>query len=179
MTSGRRPFDQSHTDIGRAAHGLGHFTLAPLPAAEASRLGAAFAMMDPWARYPYPAQGLATYFATAEPGAPRLALMAGDRVAGVVGLRINWLRGPYLQFLGILPEFQRHGAGGLVLGWLEHEAHTAGERNLWVCASDFNASGIRFYQRHGFRRVADFEGLVRDGLTEVLLRKRLAPQPKP
>ncbi len=75
--------------------------------------------MDPWVSYPYPASGLAWYFSAVESGAPRLALMTNDQVAGVVGLRLNWLRGPYLQFLGILPAHQRHGAGGRVLGWLE------------------------------------------------------------
>ncbi len=53
------------------------------------------------------------------------------------------------------------------------QARAAGDRNLWVCASDFNAAGIMFYERHGFSRVADLDGLVRDGRTEVLLRKRL------
>ncbi len=167
MASAGRPFYIAYGDLG------GGFSLVPLPTAEAALLGDAFAKMDPWVSYPYPASGLASYFSAVESGAPRLALVTNNQVAGVIGLRLNWLRGPYLQFLGILPAYQRHGAGSRVLGWLEEQARAAGDRNLWVCASDFNGAGLLFYERHGFSRVADLDGLVRDGRTELLLRKRL------
>lgn len=155
-------------------HDLGHgVALAPLDAASAHHLGTAFAAMSPWADYPYPASALAAYFATSEAGAPRYQIMQSDRIAGVAGLRSGWLRGPYLQFLGILPEFQGHGLGARVLAWFECTAREDGQRNLWVAASDFNAAAIRFYQRHGFSECARLDGLVADGRTEILLRKRL------
>ena len=44
-------------------------------------------------------------------------------------------------------------------------------RNLWVCASSFNARALRFYERHGFARAATLPGLVADGYDEILLRK--------
>jgi ribosomal protein S18 acetylase RimI-like enzyme len=42
-----------------------------------------------------------------------------------------------------------------------------------VAASDFNSGALRFYERHGFVRVAALEGLVAEGRSEILLRKRL------
>ena len=41
------------------------------------------------------------------------------------------------------------------------------------CASSFNSNALRFYARHGFERAATLDGLVQDGIDEVLLRKRL------
>lgn len=148
--------------------------LAPLRSEDAEHLGASFAAIDPWMSYPYPAAALAKYFAQQEASAPRLALYADAALAGVLGLRLAWLRGPYVQFLGLLPSFQGRGLGTLALAWIEGEAHRAGERNLWVAASDFNAGARRFYERHGFVSAATLDGLVRDGRTEFLLRKRLA-----
>jgi diamine N-acetyltransferase len=147
--------------------------LRGLPPGEAERLGPAFASVDPWARYPYPAEELVAYLSGIEKSAPRLAIMVGSEVAGVLGLRNSWLRGPYIQFLGILPSFQGRGLGGAVLTQIVAEAQAAGESNLWVCASDFNARGLAFYERLGFTRVASLDGLVRDDRTEVLLRKRI------
>jgi diamine N-acetyltransferase len=155
---------------GNAAPAL---VIEPLPREEADRLGAAFAAIDPWASYPYPATSLAAYFAADEPGAPRFALKCDGEIVGVAGLRLNWLRGPYLQFLGILPAFQRRGLGAGTLAWVEGEARSSGERNLWVAATDSNAGAIRFYQAHGFAAVAPLPDLVREGRTEILLRKRL------
>ncbi len=147
--------------------------LVPLDPQNAVDLGAAFAAISPWADYPYPASALAAYFAKAELAAPRYQIMAGDSIAGVAGLRGDWLRGPYLQFLGVLPHHQGHGLGAAVLAWFERTARDTGQRNLWVAASDFNAAAIRFYERNGFAECARLDGLVADGRTEILLRKRL------
>jgi GNAT superfamily N-acetyltransferase len=151
----------------------GALEAAPLRVEQAQRLAEAFAAIDPWASYPYPASALAQYFRATEPGAPRFALFLHGDLVGVLGLRVNWLRGPYVQFLGILPSFQRQGIGARVLAWVEAEARGAKERNLWVAASDFNTEAIRFYERHGFAPVASLDDLVREGRSEVLLRKKL------
>jgi diamine N-acetyltransferase len=141
---------------------------------EAEALGPALAAIDPWATYPsYPASALSAYLGKDEPGAPRYSLHTGDALAGAVGLRLDWLRGPYLQLLGLLPGYQGCGFGAAVLAWIEREARVAKQRNLWVVASDFNSGALRFYERCGFTRVAALEALVADGCDEILLRKRL------
>lgn len=95
-------------------------------------------------------------------------------IIGALGLRLDWLRGPYVQFLAVLPANQTRGIGALILAWVERQALARAERNLWVAASDFNTGALRFYERHGFSRVADLDGLVREGRKEILLRKRIA-----
>ena len=44
-------------------------------------------------------------------GAPRFAVWLGGKLAGAAGLRLNWLRGPYVQFLGVLPDASLARAG--------------------------------------------------------------------
>lgn len=171
------PGAQDTKDIGAAPTAVSPtgaiVTLVPFPAAEAQRIAEALAAIDPWKSYPYPASELARYFASGSATAPVFAILVGAAIAGVVGLRLDWLRGPYLQFFGILPAQQRFGLGARVLAWMEREAGPS-TRNLWLCASDFNADAIRFYERHGFERIAILDGLVQDDRNEVLMRKRLA-----
>jgi diamine N-acetyltransferase len=100
-------------------------------------------------------------------------LRSGEDLVGAAGLRLNWLRGPYLQFLGLVPGFQGKGAGPLFLKWIDHEAHAAGQHNVFVCATDTNTRAITFYERHGYRQVGTLDGLVQPGTSEVLLRKML------
>lgn len=145
--------------------------------ADLETLAAAMAGMSPWSHYPMSAAALRRYLTAQEPGAPRYGLRVGGVLAGAVGVRLAWLRGPYLQMLAVTPDFQAQGLGRLVLGWMEREARLAGERNLWVCASDFNAAALHFYEAHGFHRVASLDGLVVEHVAEILLRKRLDSAP--
>ncbi len=156
-----------------ATDGQTAITLDVITAEAAATLGARFAAIDPWLSYPFPAAALTAYFGDKEACAPRYIILSGDAIAGAVGLRQNWLRGPYLQFLGLLPSYQSQGLGQSVLAWFEGTARARGERNLWVAASEFNTDGLRFYEGHGFSRVALLDDLVRAGMTEILLRKRL------
>jgi len=170
------PFLTEHTILG-AMRGrdcqLSDVTLIRLPVAEATALGEAFAAIDPWASYPYPASGLAAYFSQGDNSAPVFAVQIAEATVGVVGLRLNWLRGPYLQFLGFLPEHQSLGLGSLVLDWIETQTRRAGHSNVFVAASDFNEAALRFYERHGFERAGLLKGLVREDRDEILLHKKL------
>jgi GNAT superfamily N-acetyltransferase len=152
---------------------LREFDLEPMSAAAADFLGPSLARIDPWARYAYAPSQLATFLAAEETGAPHFAIKVDGAVAGAVCVRTNWLRGPYLQLLALLPANQGHGIGGSILAWFEAEARAENAQNLWVCASEFNARAISFYERHGFSRTAALPDLVVDGTSEILLRKRL------
>lgn len=146
----------------------------PMTARAAEKLGIALAEIDPWARYRYTPSALSSYLSALEPDAPRFEIVADRMLAGAIGVRKNWLRGPYLQFLAILPGFQQRGIGKLTLAWFEGQARAGRAENIWVAASDFNARALAFYERRGFQRVATLEDLVVEGGSEILLRKRLA-----
>jgi diamine N-acetyltransferase len=98
--------------------------------------------------------------------------IAGALAGGMV-IRDPWLVGPYLQTIAVLPGHQGSGAGGLMLAWFEARARLTHQRNIWLCVSAFNTEAQRFYQAHGWQRVADLPDLIRDGDGEIMLRKRL------
>jgi ribosomal protein S18 acetylase RimI-like enzyme len=152
----------------------GTVTFQPMTVPAAELLGEALSAIDPWAHYNYTPSALAEYLAGDEAGAPRFAIIVDQKLAGAIGIRRNWLRGPYLQFLGILPPFQQRGVGSAALSWFETDARAGNAQNVWVAASDFNARAQTFYERHGFIRVAAIEGLVVEGVSEILFRKRLS-----
>ena len=160
-------------DTATFADGLGGVALRSLPPGEPERLAQRFCQIDPWRRLSFTAEGLGRFLAAVERGAPRYAIMSGHEVAGCIALRLNWLRGPYLQFIGVLPEFQGRQLGSAVLTWLAGEARRNGERNVWVCCSALNEDALKLYARHGFERVAGLDDLVAPGAVEFLLRRRL------
>lgn len=147
-----------------------------LTAGDAASLGRAFANMSPWSDYEIGAETLTEYLSNDQPGAPRLGLFipsAKNQLVGAVGLRENWLRGPYIQFLGLLSPYQRSGIGAATVRLIEEIARNAQNRNLWVAVSAFNQQAIAFYEHFGFERAAVFDDLIADSTAEVLMRKRL------
>ena len=139
----------------------------------AAILGPAIAAIDPWARVSYDPARLTGFFAALETGAPRYQIRVGDDLAGAMVVRCPWLSGPYLNILGLLPEFQGRGIGDAALGWFETEARTAKFRNIWLCVSSYNTGAQRFYVAHGFSATATLDALTLDAFDEILMRKRL------
>lgn len=169
MSQTTPPVERYEADL----FGGGDVTLRALPPGEPQRLGPIFAGIDPWARLGYKAEALSGYLGTLEKTAPRYAIMIGNEVAGVVGVRLNWLRGPYIQFMAVLPDYQKRKLGSAFLAWLAHEAKRHREQNIWVMASTFNDGALRFYEASGFERAGEVPDLVAPGTVEVMLRRRL------
>ena len=78
-----------------------------------------------------------------------------------------------LKRLYVLPGAQNGGWGGKLfqgaLDWLQRD----GPRTLWISAWSENLGAQRFYARHGFEKVGEYEfpvGRVRD--REFMLRRR-------
>jgi ribosomal protein S18 acetylase RimI-like enzyme len=149
------------------------FTLSPLLPDDCPPLAAAIVAMEPWSVMHYPAERLSEFLAKSDYGATRCLIEIGGERAGVISVRYPWLKGPYLELLALLPPFQGKGIGGHLLARFEEEAVSREARNLFVCASSFNESALRFYRRHGFRDAAVLPGLVAEGYDEILLRKCL------
>ena len=140
---------------------------------EAGQAGVICAGMDPWARYRSTASELTAVLTQSEPGVARFAIRVNGRLEGAVVIKTNWLAGPYIQMLALAPNAQGQRIGSLVMEFVENQSRKASARNLWVAASDFNAGALRFYERHGFVRIAEIDALLRNDRTEVLLRKKL------
>jgi len=152
---------------------LGRATLRPLGPEVCGPLARAIVTMPPWSVMGYPAAAMTRFLSSAEDGARRYVIEIGGKPAGAASVRYPWLRGPYLELLALLPEFQNRGVGATLLAWFEREALRDEARNLWVCASRLNTRGLRFYGRHGFEEAATLHDLLADGFDEILLRKFL------
>jgi diamine N-acetyltransferase len=162
-------FSAPPIELGRAAAGPAR--LLPLKPSSCASLAAGIAAIEPWSVMDYPAETLAAFLLTPDGGASRYVLSVNDEEAGVVSVRHPWLKGPYLELLALLPQAQDQGIGSRIMAWFESAALQHRARNLWVCASSFNARGLRFYERHGFIRAATLPSLVAEGYDEILLRK--------
>lgn len=147
--------------------------LTPLvEAADAAAIAAMLAVLEPWRTLGYRAETLTRYLLRADPALHRFCIIQGNAPAGVLCLRYPWLRGPYIELIGLAPEARGKGVGGTILDWTE--AQVRGEAgNLWACVSASNTAGRRFYERRGLIEVAPIDDLVTHGHAEILLRKRL------
>ncbi len=83
----------------------------------------------------------------------------------------------YLTMIAVRPSAQRTGAGTALLGAVETELTTRGQRLLLVETSALPAYGSarRFYQRAGYDEEARVRDFHQDGDDMVLYRKRLIP----
>jgi diamine N-acetyltransferase len=151
--------------------------LSAIAANEADALGALLVAIEPWSHYGTTAANLASLFAPAADGGIRLALRSHDcpTPIGVAVIRHPWLAGPYMQFLAIIPGYQRRGLGHAILNWFEAEARSGGARNAWICAVSINSGALKLYANHGYERVAVLDDLIKPGLDEILMRKKLIP----
>ncbi len=97
-----------------------------------------------------------------------------SRPAGLIVLqRYGVASAPYVKSIAVAPDARGVGVGSALLDFAE--ARFASEaRFLFICVSSFNTRARALYERRGFQQVADLDGHVVDGASEILLRKRLS-----
>jgi diamine N-acetyltransferase len=135
-------------------------------------LARTFAAIEPWSRLGSTASAL-TQTLTAGRLARSWCLTVDSEPAGAMVVQETWLRGPYLTLLAVVPHWQRQGLARMVLDWWEADARSARAANLWLCVSDFNVPAQHCYEAFGFRAAGRLDGLLVEGLSEILMRKRL------
>lgn len=144
----------------------------PLGPDEAQAVAEMLAASEPWATLQFSAAALAKYLTREDPALRRYLIAVEGRPAGVICVRHPWLRGPYIELLGLFPEQRGRGLGRKVLAWAEDEARREA-KNLWVVASSFNHRALELYRSLGFQTIGAIPGLVRPEYDEILLRKPL------
>jgi ribosomal protein S18 acetylase RimI-like enzyme len=165
-------FPLSPGDIGVSRDGC-VVGLHPIALSTAVALGRQCAAIDPWQRYGISASRLTSSFAAQGDGGFRYELTVDHVTAGALIILQPWLIGPYVQFIAVLPAFQRRGVGQVVLDWVEARARGGRQRNLWLCVTAFNDDARAFYAARGWKQAAVLPDLVADHVAELLMRKRL------
>ena len=149
-------------------------SLEPIGDDDAQLISHTMIQMDPWRTLGYSATSLKTYLLQPDPSLYRYAVKIDQTTVGVIAVRYPWLKGAYLELIGLFPNQQKQGLGTALLAWLARETE-ARAANLWVLVSAFNQVAKRFYHREGFQEIGAIEALVSATSTEILLRKRLRP----
>ncbi len=142
--------------------------LRTLDIAEATIIAAKLAKMDPWQSLGFTSTSLERYLTRVNPGLHRYSVFKEGALSGIVAVRYPWLRGAYLELLGLFAETQGDGFGPHIIAWLISETRMGGS-NLWATVSASNSKARRFYEKQGFLPIGDIPDLVQDGCTEILL----------
>jgi GNAT superfamily N-acetyltransferase len=139
---------------------------------QAQAIAGMLAVSEPWVSLKFSAASLANYLMRDDAALHRYVISVEDDLAGVICVRFPWLRGPYIELLGVSPNQRGKGIGKQVLAWVETEARRE-SKNLWVLTSSFNLQAQNFYQSLGFHPIGPIQGLVSPEHDEILLRKCL------
>ncbi len=139
---------------------------------QARAIAQMLAASEPWASLKFSANSLANYLTRDDASLHRYMVTVDGQMAGIICVRHPWLRGPYIELLGIFPSCRGQGIGKQVLAWAEKEARREA-KNLWVVASSFNHQALDFYLSQGFYQIGPIQGLITPEHDEILLRKVL------
>lgn len=152
---------------------LGDIELAPLgPDLETIALG--LAAIDPWARVGRTPETFRAALARPLAATFRFSIRREGACVGVLVIRHPFMRGPYVELIGLFPEAQGHGIARAIVAWMEREV--AGEAtNLWLCVTDWNTPARAAYAALGFVEVGPLPDLAAGGTTEIFMRKPFAP----
>lgn len=145
---------------------------ASMTGEQANEVAKMLAVSEPWASLKFSATALASYLTRDDAALRRYVISVDDDLVGVICVRHPWLRGPYIELLGLSPNHRGKGIGKQVVAWAEIEARREA-KNLWVVASSFNHQALNFYQSLGFYQIGPIQGLVSPEHDEILLRKVL------
>jgi ribosomal protein S18 acetylase RimI-like enzyme len=143
----------------------------PVPAV-ASAQGSWIAGLEPWRGLGYRADALGRYLARkARTGSVWVArLAAKGPPLGIVVVDDGVLLGGFIALLAVRPESSGQGLGRALVEQVAARTFVT-RRWLYVSCDGNNAAALRFYRKLGFSRVGRLPDLVREGRTEILLRK--------
>jgi ribosomal protein S18 acetylase RimI-like enzyme len=101
-------------------------------------------------------------------------LKVDGELAGFVILQICGSFKGYIQTLCIDNRLRGRGLGTKMLQFCEERILKISP-NIFICVSSFNKRALELYQDFGFKLVGELENFVKEGFTELLLRKTVGP----
>lgn len=98
-----------------------------------------------------------------------------NEIAGFVILQVCGTFSGYIQTICINEAFRGRGLGTKLLIFCE-ERILKFSPNIFICVSSFNKRAMKLYYEFGFKLVGELDNFVKDGLSELLLRKTVGPR---
>jgi ribosomal-protein-alanine N-acetyltransferase len=98
-----------------------------------------------------------------------------NQIAGFVIIQICGTFSGYIQTICIDEVYRNKGLGKKLLRFCE-ERILKFSPNLFICVSSFNTNAAKLYYEFGFKLVGELDNFVKDGFTELLLRKTVGPR---
>jgi ribosomal-protein-alanine N-acetyltransferase len=98
-----------------------------------------------------------------------------NNIAGFVILQLAGTFSGYIQTICIDEAFRGKGLGKILLHYCEKRVLKFSP-NLFICVSSFNRGAIKLYYEFGFKLVGELDNFVKEGFTELLLRKTVGPR---
>jgi ribosomal protein S18 acetylase RimI-like enzyme len=96
-------------------------------------------------------------------------------IAGFVILQTAGTFSGYIQTICVDAAFRGMGLGKMLLRNCD-ERVLQFSPNLFICVSSFNKGAIKLYYEFGFKLVGELDSFVKQGFTELLLRKTVGPR---
>ncbi|MCI4441992.1 MAG: GNAT family N-acetyltransferase [Lentimicrobium sp.] len=97
-----------------------------------------------------------------------------NEIAGFVILQIAGTFKGYIQTICISENFRGKGFGKKLLQFCEERILKISP-NIFICVSSFNKGAIKLYYDFGFKLIGELKDFVKEGYTELLLRKTYGP----
>ncbi len=93
---------------------------------------------------------------------------------GVLILQDHGVAGsPYIKSLIIDSAYRNLGIGKQFLKFAE-EKYKHAFKHLFLCVSSFNDQAQKFYAANGYERIGEFKDYIKEGYSEILMRKRIS-----
>ena len=96
-------------------------------------------------------------------------------IAGFVILQVCGTFSGYIQTICIGQDYRGKGIGTKLIEFCE-ERILKFSPNIFICVSSFNKEAAKLYYRLGFKQVGELKDFVKEGFSELLLRKTVGPR---
>lgn len=101
-------------------------------------------------------------------------ILLENEIAGFVILQMEGTFKGYIQTICIDEDYRGKGFGKKLLEFCEERILKVSP-NIFICVSSFNKGAIKLYYDFGFKLIGELEDFVKEGFTELLLRKTYGP----
>jgi ribosomal-protein-alanine N-acetyltransferase len=102
-------------------------------------------------------------------------IMNENDIAGFVILQVCGTFSGYIQTICIDKKHRGRGLGTKLMKFCEKRILKFSP-NIFICVSSFNKGAMRLYYELGYKLVGELDNFVKEGFSELLLRKTVGPR---